>query len=169
MLNEVFLHFEPILTLIGPVVQIPVAPLLGFFCSWVLILFPGALRSSQPSLVRVPNRSIVLSLMLVLKLFGSLNSSMSLVNRFPFLFFSIFCDNISATYMADNPVFHARTRHIELDYRYVRERVALGSHRVLFVPSIDQLADLLNKRLFKRRHLQLCSKLVCPRPSSLEC
>lgn len=69
--------------------------------------------------------------------------------------------------MANNPVFHARTRHIELDYHYIRERVALGSHRVSFVPSLDQPADLLTKGLFKARHVLLRSNLVCPRPPSL--
>ncbi|CAL8085814.1 unnamed protein product [Prunus armeniaca] len=79
----------------------------------------------------------------------------------------LYCDNLSATYMAANPVFHARTRHIELDYHFVREKVALGSHRVLFIPSIDQPADLLTKALHKPRHTLLCSKLVQPRPPSL--
>lgn len=77
------------------------------------------------------------------------------------------CDNLSATYLAANPVFHARTRHIELDYHFVREKVALGSHRVSFIPSIDQVADLLTKSLPKPRHNILRSKLVQPSPSSL--
>ncbi|BBG99703.1 Far-red impaired responsive family protein, partial [Prunus dulcis] len=41
---------------------------------------------------------------------------------------TLHCDNLSATYLAANPVFHARTRHIELDYHFVREKVSLGSH-----------------------------------------
>ncbi|XP_024200487.1 uncharacterized mitochondrial protein AtMg00810-like [Rosa chinensis] len=54
--------------------------------------------------------------------------------QFPIL---LHCDNFSATYTASNLVFHARTKHIELDYHYVREKVALGSHRVCFIPSVD--------------------------------
>ncbi|PRQ60317.1 putative RNA-directed DNA polymerase [Rosa chinensis] len=69
--------------------------------------------------------------------------------------------------MASNPVFHARTKHIELDYHYVREKVALGSHRVCFIPSVDQPADLLTKPLHKSRHLLFSSKLVRPEPPSL--
>lgn len=62
--------------------------------------------------------------------------------RLHFLVF-LYCDNLSTTYLAANSVFHARTRHIELDYHFVHEKVALGSHRVCFVPnSIDQPADL---------------------------
>ena len=73
----------------------------------------------------------------------------------------LYCDNLSATYMASNPVFHARTKHIELDYHFVREKVALGSHQVHFVPSVDQPADLLTKPLHRQRHHLLCGKLVC--------
>lgn len=38
----------------------------------------------------------------------------------------IFCDNVSACYMSTNPVHHRRTKHIELDVHFVREKVALG-------------------------------------------
>ncbi|XP_024164269.1 uncharacterized mitochondrial protein AtMg00810 [Rosa chinensis] len=80
----------------------------------------------------------------------------------------LYCDNLSATYMASNPVFHARTKHIELDYHFLREKVALGSHQVHFIPSIDQPADLLTKPLHKQRHTLLCTKLVRPEPPSLK-
>jgi hypothetical protein len=37
---------------------------------------------------------------------------------------SLWCDNLGAMYLPMNPMFHARTKHIEVDYRFVRERVA---------------------------------------------
>jgi len=46
-----------------------------------------------------------------------------------------YCDNISAVYMSSNPIHHKRTKHIELDIHFVRERVQVGEFRVLHVPT----------------------------------
>ena len=35
----------------------------------------------------------------------------------------IFCDNLSSIHLAENPIFHARTKHIEVHYHYIRENV----------------------------------------------
>jgi len=58
-----------------------------------------------------------------------------------------YCDNVSSVYMSKNPVHHRRTKHIELDVHFVREKVALGELRVLHVPSSWQLADIFTKGL----------------------
>lgn len=59
----------------------------------------------------------------------------------------VYCDNVSAVYMAANPVHHRRTKHIELDIHFVREKVALGQFRVLHVPTGQQFADVMTKGL----------------------
>jgi hypothetical protein len=58
-----------------------------------------------------------------------------------------YCDNISSVYMARNLVHHRRTKHIEIDIHFVREKVALGELRVLQIPSARQFADIFTKGL----------------------
>jgi hypothetical protein len=59
----------------------------------------------------------------------------------------VFCDNVSAMYLSNNPVQHQRTKHIEIDLHFVRDRVALGDIKVLHVPSSFQYADIFTKSL----------------------
>uniref|UniRef100_A0A2N9ETD6 Reverse transcriptase Ty1/copia-type domain-containing protein n=1 Tax=Fagus sylvatica TaxID=28930 RepID=A0A2N9ETD6_FAGSY len=72
----------------------------------------------------------------------------------------IWCDNLSAISLASNPVFHARTKHVEIDYHFVRECVIRGDLKVQYIPIEDQLADLLTKALPSPRFLLLSNKLL---------
>ncbi|KAM1830529.1 hypothetical protein ACFX13_020749 [Malus domestica] len=72
---------------------------------------------------------------------------------------TLWCDNISAISLASNPVFHARTKHVEIDYHYIRELVLANLIKVHFVCSQDQLADIHTKSLSKSRFTALKSKL----------
>src|SRR3954470_16049637 len=72
----------------------------------------------------------------------------------------LFCDNLITTYIASNPVFHARTKHIELDYHFIRERLLSGTHRVQFIPSVDQLAGIFTKGFSKDRFNLIRSNFV---------
>jgi hypothetical protein len=53
----------------------------------------------------------------------------------------VYCDNISAVYLSNNPVQHQRTKHVEIDLHFVQEKVAIGQVRVLHVPTTSQFAD----------------------------
>ncbi|CAJ2662323.1 unnamed protein product [Trifolium pratense] len=59
----------------------------------------------------------------------------------------VYCDNVSAIYLSSNPVQHQRTKHIEMDIHFVREKVSRGQVRVLHVPSRHQIADIFTKGL----------------------
>ncbi|KAH9751306.1 hypothetical protein KPL71_014242 [Citrus sinensis] len=51
----------------------------------------------------------------------------------------------SATELAHNPVFHSRTKHIEIDIHYVRDNVLAGELSIKYVPSDEQVADIMTK------------------------
>lgn len=72
---------------------------------------------------------------------------------------NLWCDNIGATYLSVNPVFH-RTKHLEVDYHFVRDKVQKQEVRVQFLCSKDQLADVLTKPLSKNRHRALMFHLT---------
>lgn len=50
-----------------------------------------------------------------------------------------YCDNISSIALASNPVYHARTRHVEVNCHFIREKVLQGDIEVSFVSSVNQL------------------------------
>jgi len=66
----------------------------------------------------------------------------------------LWCDNLGAKYLSANPIFHARTKHIEIDFHFVRERVAQKLLEVRFISSSDQLADGFTKSLSTVKLLQ---------------
>ncbi|KAH9656592.1 retrovirus-related pol polyprotein from transposon RE1 [Citrus sinensis] len=61
----------------------------------------------------------------------------------------LICDNISSLHMSKNLIFHTRTKHIELDYHIVREKVTSGLLNTRYIPSLQQTADLFTKPLSK--------------------
>ena len=74
----------------------------------------------------------------------------------------VYCDNISAIYMSSDPVQHQRTKHIEIDLHFVRERVAIGDLRVLHVPTSTRYADIFTKGLLSSLFTEFRSSLnVC--------
>jgi hypothetical protein len=59
----------------------------------------------------------------------------------------VYCDNVSAVYLSTNLVQHQRTKNIEIDLHFVREKVAFGQVCVLHVPTTSQFADIFTKGL----------------------
>lgn len=72
---------------------------------------------------------------------------------------TLFCDNKSAQQIAANPCFHDRTKHLDIDCHFTREKVQDGFLQTAYIPSKMQLADVMTKSLGTAQHHILCHKL----------
>lgn len=80
---------------------------------------------------------------------------------------TLWCDNVSALDLASNPIFHARTKHIEVDYHFVRQKVLNQDLMIKYISTVDPLVDLFTKSLLFPRFLSLLTKLMGVPPLSL--
>ncbi|XP_019178882.1 PREDICTED: uncharacterized protein LOC109174044 [Ipomoea nil] len=64
----------------------------------------------------------------------------------------LYCDNLSAVCLAENPVFHARSKHIEVHYHFIKEKVLKGEVQMIHFRTDEQVSDMFTKSLS-------CSKL----------
>ena len=61
----------------------------------------------------------------------------------------LYCDNLSVVHLSVNHVFNNRSKHIEVDYHYVRERITFGVLEIRHILSTSQLANIFTKSLLR--------------------
>lgn len=69
------------------------------------------------------------------------------------------CDDQSCIKLLKNPVFHDRSKHIQVRYHFVRYMVARGLVKPKYISTYDQVADILTKPLFQGKFLFYRDKL----------
>ena len=57
----------------------------------------------------------------------------------------IYCDNESCVKLLENPVFHDKSKHIEIKYHYIRDMVQRGAVKLQYVAMDEKIADVLTK------------------------
>jgi hypothetical protein len=68
-------------------------------------------------------------------------------------------DNQGAIALAHNPEYHARTKHIDVQYHFVRECVEMGKVKLVYCPTEEMVADALTKPLARDRHWGFLRKM----------
>ncbi|GJV34845.1 ribonuclease H-like domain-containing protein [Tanacetum coccineum] len=72
---------------------------------------------------------------------------------------SLYCDSNSTIKIDANPVFHERTKHLETDLHFIREKILNDVVKTVKVESANQIANILTKRLDTVQHKELVDKL----------
>ena len=71
----------------------------------------------------------------------------------------IFEDNQSAIALAKNPVHHARSKHIDIQYHFIRDKVETGEIELRYTPTTEMIADAMTKPLARPQFEQLVRKM----------
>lgn len=157
----------PFQTQIGLVILLIVSLPVGLWCTWDPTWSRGSVRSNALS----PDHLLRLNIYKALgDVFTEVTWIVSLLRELgihPLPTHKLWCDNLGVTFMCANPVFHARIKHVEIDYHFVRDKVASGELKVNFISRKDHLTDIFTKPLptpwfvFLRDKLRVVGQQAC--------
>ena len=71
----------------------------------------------------------------------------------------IHCDNQSCIKLSENPVFHDRSKHIEIKYHFIRDVVQRGAVKLQYIRTDEQITDILTKPLSRLKFVYFRDKL----------
>ncbi|CAL9006084.1 unnamed protein product [Prunus brigantina] len=71
----------------------------------------------------------------------------------------LYCDNLSALALSSNPIYHSRIKHLDIDFHFIRERVQRRDFLVQYIPTDEQVADVLTKGLHGPVFSKHCTNL----------
>ncbi|KAL8153362.1 hypothetical protein V2J09_011122 [Rumex salicifolius] len=154
MHKGLFYPVQPSLKMTEDLVSLQGDHLLGTVSSWANPWCPGKQRN-KPQLVEAEYRSMATTTSEIVWMSYLLND---LHNEVP-LPITLFCDNKVAQQIAANPCYHERTKHLELDAHFVREKVQGGFMQTTYIHTSMQIVDIMTKALGKQAHELLSAKL----------
>jgi hypothetical protein len=79
----------------------------------------------------------------------------------------IHCNNQSRIKLSDNPMFHDKSKHIEIKYHYIRDKVQKGAVKLQHISTYEHIADILIKPLVKGKFVYFIDKLGVVENTSL--
>eukprot|EP00253_Pinus_taeda_P032189 PITA_32189 len=79
----------------------------------------------------------------------------------------IHCDNQSCIKLTENPVFHDRSKHIEIKYHFIRDYVQKGVIKLEYISTNEQVADIFTKALPRGKHVYFSDKMGVVRDTFL--